>query len=272
MKLIQVEIGQQFLMQKENRIIGENDIAIHKFENGYSLNDNIKSVFYNKSDFIKNSIEKEIDSSGFFKKNTKKEIGFISFKPESILIPHNIFDENSQNLYFNDNLSNNNKLRLYFDVINSKEIVNLYRLEEDDFFKKLYLTNKVSIVSHYKTIILNTLLKINKEDLKENIVYVNLQKDSFDIFYFIEDKFNLSNSFKINNTDDFLYYFFYFTEQFNLKPEAFSIVFLGKYIFFEDYYLGIRDFQTNISFLSNPTDNKGYIENHPAPFLANVYC
>ena len=90
MKLIQVEIGQQFLMQKENRLIGENNIAIHKFENGSSFNDNIKSVFYNKTDFIKNGIEKEINSSGFFKKNTKKEIGFISFKPESILIPYNI--------------------------------------------------------------------------------------------------------------------------------------------------------------------------------------
>ena len=263
-----MEIGQQFLMQKENKKIGENEISIHEFENGYSFNNNLKSIFYKKSFFTKKNVRKELESINLF----NNKISFVSFNPQSDFIPVNFFDENSQESSIKMNLSEDYKFKTFFDIINSKDIVNLYRLKENGIFKKGYSINEISIVSHYKTIILNTLININKQGYKKNIVYVNLQKNSFDIFYFIENKFNLSNSFIINNTEDFLYYFFYFAEQFNLNSESFSIVFLGKYNFFENHYIGIRDFQTDISFLSNPTNNEEYINNHPAPFLANIFC
>ena len=41
---------------------------------------------------------------------------------------------------------------------------------------------------------------------------------------------------------------------------------------FQDYYSGIRDFETNIFFLNNTTQNKDNIHNHPSPFLANYFC
>ena len=53
MKLAPMEIGQKFLMQKENRKIQENEVSIHLFEDGYIFSDNIKSNYYKKSLFTK---------------------------------------------------------------------------------------------------------------------------------------------------------------------------------------------------------------------------
>jgi len=267
MKLVLMEIGQKFLMQKENRIIKENEISIHEFENGYILSNNSKSTFYKKSLFSKNNIPNEIE----FIDLNKIKISFISFNNPSNLVPSIFLNKNSQQSYFENNKLIDYKFKTYFDKLKSNEIVNIYVLKENDFIMNFFSINKISIISHYKTILLNILINSNKEFFKKNIIYINLQVDSFDIFYFIDNKFNLSNSFRINNTEDFLYYFFYFIEQFNLNSKSLSIVFLGKFIFFEKYYKAIRDFETDITFLSNPTNNKDYIDNHPSPFLSNFY-
>tara|TARA_B100001250_G_scaffold220686_1_gene189304 strand:- start:619 stop:1410 length:792 start_codon:yes stop_codon:yes gene_type:complete len=263
-----MEIGQKSLMQKENRLIKENEISIHEFEDGYSFTDNLKSIFYSKSSLTKKKIKKKLESINL----NKNKLSLVSFSKQSNLIPFIVFDEDLKETYFQKNSLKGNDFKTCFDIINSNDIVNLYRLNVDETLFKFFSIKKTPIISHYKTLILNTLTKINKVSLKKNIVYINLQLDSYDIFYFIENQFNYSNSFNINNTEEFLYYFFYFAEQFNLNPDSFSIVFLGKFNSFENHYTGIRDFQTDISFISNPTNDKDYINNHPAPFLANIFC
>lgn len=268
MKLALMEIGQKFLMQKESRLIRENEISIHEFEDGYSFNNNLKSIFCSKALLKKNNLPKEIESIGL----NKKKISFISFSLQSNFIPFIIFNENSKENYLKGKSLNEYKLKTCYDIINSNDIVNIYTLREDKVFINFFSKYEIKTKYHYKTIILNQLIGLNKETLKKNIIYINFQKNSFDIFYFINNKFNLCNSYLINNTEDFLYYFFYFTEQFNLSSDSFSIVFLGKFTSFKRHYTGIRDFQTDISFISNHTENKEYINNHPAPFLANIFC
>ena len=268
MKLVLMEIGQKFLMQKENRIIKENEISIHEFENGYILSNNSKSTFYKKSLFSNNNIPNEIE----FIDLNKIKISFISFNNPSNLVPSIFLNKNSQKSYFENNKLIDYKFKTYFDKLKSNEIVNIYVLKENDFIMNFFSINKISIISHYKTILLNILIDSNKKFLKKNIIYINLQIDSFDIFYFNDNKFNISNSFRISNTEDFLYYFFYFTEQFNLDSNSFSIVFLGKFETFKTLYSAIRDFQTNIFFLKNSTKNNDYFDKHPSPFLANYFC
>jgi len=255
-------------MQKENRIIKENEISIHEFENGYILSNNSKSTFYKKSLFSDKNIPNEIE----FIDLNKIKISFISFNNLSNLIPSVFFNRKSQKSYFQNNKLIDYKFKTYFDKLKSNEIVNIYILKENELIMNFFSVKKISIISHYKTILLNILIDSNKKFLKKNIIYINLQIDSFDIFYFNDNKFNISNSFRISNTEDFLYYFFYFTEQFNLDSNSFSIVFLGKFESFKSHYSAIRDFQTNIFFLKNSIKNNDYFDKHPSPFLANYFC
>ena len=62
MKLVPMEIGQKFLMQKENRKIQENEVSIHLFEDGYIFSDNFKTTFYKKSLFTKRTKPSELES------------------------------------------------------------------------------------------------------------------------------------------------------------------------------------------------------------------
>ena len=268
MKLAPMGIGQKFLMQKENRKIQENEVSIHLFEDGYFFSDNLKSTFYRKSLFTKKNKPNEIDTINLNETN----VSFISFNKISFFVPSNIFNEKSHESYFKKNTHNSFKYKTYFEKLKSNDIVNTFFLKENEALLNSFPLNKISIITHYKTILLNFIINSKKESYNENVVYLNLQKNSFDIFYFINDEFNLSNSFNINNIDEFLYYFFYFVEQFNLDSKSFSIVFLGKFEVFKNHYSAIRDFQTNIFFLNNTTKNIDYADKHPSPFLANFFC
>ncbi len=268
MKLVPMEIGQKFLMQKENRKIQENEVSIHLFEDSYVFSDNVKSTYYKKSLFTKKVKPSEIESINL----NETKVSFISFNKTSVFVPSIIFNEISQKSYFKKSTLNNIKFKTYFDKLNSNDIVNTFFLKENEALFNIFPQKKISIITHYKTILLNTIINCEKESYNDKVVYLNLQKKSFDIFYFINNKFNLSNSFNIKNTDEFLYYFFYFTEQFNLDSNSFSIVFLGKFETFKTLYSAIRDFQTNIFFLNNSIKNNDYVDKHPSPFLANYFC
>ena len=268
MKLVPMEIGQKFLMQKENRKIQENEVSIHLFEDGYIFSDNLKTTFYKKSLFTKKTKPSELESINL----NKIKVSFISFNKISLFIPSIIFNEKSHKSYFEKSTLNNFKYKTYFDKLNSNNIINTFFLKENEALFNMFPLNKISIISHYKTILLNTIINSKKKSFNDNVVYLNLQKNSFDVFYFIKNKFNLSNSFNIENTEEFLYYFFYFTEQFNLDSNSFSIVFLGKFESFKSHYSAIRDFQTNISFLNSTTKNKDFFDKHPSPFLPNYFC
>ena len=199
-----MEIGQKFLMQKENRKIEENEISIHLFEDGYIFSDNFKTTFYKKSLFTKRTKPSELESINL----NKIKVSFISFNKISLFIPSIIFNEKSHKSYFEKSTLNNFKYKTYFDKLNSNNIINTFFLKENEALFNMFPLNKISIISHYKTILLNTIINSKKKSFNDNVVYLNLQKNSFDVFYFIKNKFNLSNSFNIENTEEFLYYFF----------------------------------------------------------------
>ena len=66
-------------MQKENRLIRENEVSIHEFEDGYSFSDNLKSIFYNKSSLTKKNIKKKLESINL----NKNKLSFVSFNKRS---------------------------------------------------------------------------------------------------------------------------------------------------------------------------------------------
>ena len=102
MQLALMEIGQKSLMQKENRIIGENEISIHEFEDGYAFNDNLKSIFYSKSSLTKKNVKKELKSINL----NQNKLSFVSFNKRSNLIPFIFFDDDLQQTYFEKNSLN----------------------------------------------------------------------------------------------------------------------------------------------------------------------
>ena len=59
-------------------------------------------------------------------------------------------------------------------------------------------------------------------------------------------------------------------EDLSLSPEAFNIVFFGKYNRFDKYYTALKSYHEKISF-SDEQDTLIFDEkNHPAPYFLNL--
>ena len=101
-----------------------------------------------------------------------------------------------------------------------------------------------------------------------NKIYIHLSKDSFDVFVFRGDQFELYNTFNLISEETFLYYLFFIVEQMKWNPEEFSMIFMGTFESFRKYYEATKSYQNAIFFLSPEREHK-LSEEHPSPFLAN---
>ena len=103
---------------------------------------------------------------------------------------------------------------------------------------------------------------------KKNL-FLNLRKNHFDLLLFQGGQLLIQNTFPHKNADDFLYYLFYITEQFFLKPEQFNLLFLGRYSNFNEYYQGVEEFHPSIDYLAPQYPSIDAL--HPAPFLQSFF-
>jgi hypothetical protein len=265
--LVLVEIGQPFLMLKDNNKIQTDELAIHKFDDGFYFCSNKNYDFKDFNFFKKNKIfEDYIHSIGL---NNLSRISYIEYTRNSFFLPKILFEHTKKDLYLKMFRLNNKTVNANTDNIDSHDIINLYNLDKsivEIISEKINLKN----ISHYKTLLFKAIINSKIKGLKQDKIYLHIQKESFDLFYFKDIQFHLCNSFQITNVDDFLYYLFYFIEQFNLINENLSIIFMGKYSFFNTFYDATADFHEEILFDINENKNIKSLQNHYAPFLSNV--
>jgi hypothetical protein len=98
-------------------------------------------------------------------------------------------------------------------------------------------------------------------------LFVHLREGAFELFLFQGAQLLFFNSFEQQHVDEFLYYLFYITEQFYLKPEGFKLAFLGAYDHYNEYYEGVQEYHSDVIFLDAPSENRQ--TKHPVPFLEN---
>ena len=100
-------------------------------------------------------------------------------------------------------------------------------------------------------------------------LFVNLQKDKFDLFLIKNQNLIAYNSFPQSNVDDFMYYLFALIEQYKLSANSFDLLFLDKIEIFESYYSTIKNFHDKIIFLEK--DEALKVNNdHPSPYFLNI--
>jgi len=80
--------------------------------------------------------------------------------------------------------------------------------------------------NHSSTILINSLLTQQKNSDKTN-VFVNINENFFDLVIIKKGKLILGNTYRYESKEDFLYYLLFATEQIQLNPEEFMLVFLG---------------------------------------------
>ncbi|WP_354680807.1 DUF3822 family protein [Mariniflexile fucanivorans] len=111
---------------------------------------------------------------------------------------------------------------------------------------------------HVSTVLIEEILQLEKNASTPK-VYVNISKSHFEIIIVDNAKLILYNTFEYNTPEDFIYYVLFATEQLNLNPETFSLVFIGDVSKEDALYTIAYKYIRNISF-GNRNETFSYIE------------
>lgn len=258
-------IGHLYLMpQHDTKKYHPNDSSILILKDKFYFYIQDKSYFYSITDFSKLNSE-EFHTWIKEKQLVIKNPLITHFEGVSNIIPLEMFNEKSAPFYLSKATTLKDYQEISFNILEQSNHVVVYSINKGYyvFLKELFPNLKSQ---HYSTHLLTLLIDSLKNNYKKK-VFIHTYLGAFDIFLFRGKQLLFFNSFPQQNVDEFLYYLFYVTEQFYLKPDMFDIVFLGEYDCFKQYYKGVKEYHPSITFLDTPVKNT--FSRHPIPFFEN---
>jgi hypothetical protein len=181
------------------------------------------------------------------------------------IVPKPLFSEELLNEYlrFNTKVLQNDFIA--YDELSPHNMVTVYipYTNINNFF---FDTFGSFTYKHASSILINSLLTQEKNN--ESItVFANINDASFDIIVINKGNLILSNTHRYQTKEDFLYYLLYTTEQLQLNPEEFNLVFLGNISKDSEFYNIAYTYIRHISFgnfhrESQITKDVAYFEPH----------
>lgn len=196
-----------------------------------------------------------------------KNVCLIHDNELSTLVPKPLFSE--ENLA--DYLKFNSKILksdfITYDNIAINDSVNVY-IPYININNFIYDKFGAFTFKHVSTVLIEEILLIEKNsDLVK--VYVNINKNHFEIIVVNKSKLELYNSFEYNTKEDFIYYVLFTAEQLQLNPETFNLIFIGDIDTKDELYI-IAYKYIRFVFLGNREDNYRYSDNaQPVGYHSN---
>lgn len=190
-------------------------------------------------------------------KNSYSAITIIHDNELSTLVPKPLFNEDCMADY----LKFNSKILvsdfIAYDEVVVNDSVNVYvpYININNF---IYDQFGSFTFKHVSTVLIEEILHIEKNTSKPK-VYVNISKNHFETVIVDNAKLILYNTFEYNTPEDFIYYILFTTEQLNLNPETFNLVFIGDVSKEDALYTIAYKYIRNVSF-GNRNDAYKYME------------
>jgi hypothetical protein len=195
----------------------------------------------------KKEVEAFLSHSLFSTEYKSVTIIYVTFK--STLVPEAIFEKELATKF----LSFNHALD-FDDVVEYSFIRNglVYCLFAVPRWLKECVSDrfKTARFNHQTTSLIDSILMINKNKTSKKKLYVNVQKDFFDVILIDGDNLVLSNSFCYLNSKDFMYFLMNIYEQLKLNPEINELTFMGQIDYDSDLLIQAKLFVKNINFVS----------------------
>ncbi len=127
-------------------------------------------------------------------------------------------------------------------------------------------------IHHHASVLIETLLALNKNRDEGANVYVYVRKKWFDIVVINGNKLMFFNSFKYQAKEDFIYFLIYVIEQLEMNPETVQLTFLGEILKLSQIYDIANKYVRNTGFGNRPMDFKfSYVfDEIPGHFYFNL--
>ncbi|APZ47783.1 hypothetical protein BW723_16410 [Polaribacter reichenbachii] len=166
----------------------------------------------------------------------------------STLVPNDYFDEGSLESYLKYNIKTLKNDFITFDGLSNIDAKNVY-IPFVNINNYLFQNFGEFEFKHHITVLIDKLIAINNSN--ENVMYINVSKNNFDIIILKDKKLILSNSFTYTSKEDFIYYVLFTAEQIQLNTEEFNLYFTGEINSESDIYKIAYTYIKNIYFLES---------------------
>ncbi len=170
------------------------------------------------------------------------------------IVPKPLFNAESLNEYLKYNIKVLKNDFIAFDELEQHNIVTVYipYTNINNFFFDNFGT---FTYKHTSTVLVDSLLT-QKKNSKSSSVFANINDTSFDLAIITNGNLVLCNTYAYHSKEDFLYYLLFTTEQLQLNPEEFELIFTGNLSKESALYKIAYTYVRNISFGENMNNIK----------------
>lgn len=243
-----------------------NSLIIHLFEDGFSFCSPNQTQFFSSEAFTLSSTESWEDAWQQFGAPHPDSVELILCNCSAVSIPKAHFDPDCLDQYLNTSVEKPLGGIPTFDDAHKTNQISVFYIESAVLspIKKLFPNLEAR---HLNSRLLEIIEPLSLAKVRKQL-YVHLRNGWVELILCHGALLWLINRFPQTSAERFLYYLFYVVEQFELQPDQFEIVFLGRFTAFEAYYEGALDYHQAVDWVA--VDHQLYgMETHPAPFLAD---
>ncbi|MGC6480364.1 MAG: DUF3822 family protein [Flavobacteriaceae bacterium] len=242
-----------------------NFLNIHLFEDGFSFCSSDESRFFSAEAFTLNATDSWEEAWRQFGTYEPEDIQLILCNCSAVSVPAPHFDPQLLETYLTTAVEKPLGGIPTFDDAQKSAQISTFYVESAvvNPIKKIFPSLQAK---HLNSLLMEYIEPLNRVQSQKRL-YVHLRDGWVELILCHGGLLWLINRFPQDSAERFLYYLFYVVEQFELKPDQFEIVFLGRFTAYTSYYEGALDYHKQVDWVEVNHNISG-LETHPAPFLA----
>ena len=249
--------------------IQDKELSIQIFKDGFSFcTPNARPFFkFDAHSILEgDAFRKLLESHSFLE---SKKIKGVHFDHSATFVPKTLYNPKQKHTYLNYNVSLQETHSIAEKESKDERIKVLYPVDVaiektlQHYFKEIHFT-------HYSQILYDLSSNANKED-DSIVMNIHIQDDEFDLLIFKGKQLLLFNTYPYKNEDVFLYFVLAVAEELSLSPEAFNIVFFGKYNRYKKCYTALENYHRKITFADQVEFDMFDEKDHPPPYFLNLF-
>jgi hypothetical protein len=156
----------------------------------------------------------------------------------------------------------------YLPILDSRNIW----LMPENVLNTLRAFFPMAALHNHGSVLIESLLALNKNRDEGHGVFVYVRKNMFDIVVLNGNKLLFFNSFRYQAKEDFIYFLIYVLEQLEINPESVQLTFLGEIVKLSTIYDITHKYVRNVAFGSRSEEfNFSYVfDDLPGHFYFNL--
>ena len=249
--------------------IQDKELSIQIFKDGFSFcTPNARPFFkFGKQNIEQGKAFQQLLESHSFLES--KKVKAVNFNHKATFVPKTLFNPNQKKTYINFNVSIAEDCTIAEKETQDKQIKILYPLDKQIKATLQYYFKDI-IFTHYAQVLYDLSSSVSTAN-QSIVMNLHMQDDQFDLLLFKGKELLLFNTYPYKNGDGFLYFVLAVAEELSLSPEAFSMVFFGKYARYKKCYEALEHYHKKIRFSDQASFMIFDEREHPAPYFINLF-